>query len=298
MRVSNIQRFCVHDGPGIRTTVFFKGCPLRCKWCHNPESMLPEPRVFFNSNYCIMCGACQAVCPGRAHILTEQGHEYDGNKCVSCGKCAQICPTGALEADSREYGEEELVKELLRDRAFYGEQGGVTLSGGEPMIQGRSLFKLMRLLKKEGINIYIETSGFAPRENFEAIRELADGFLYDVKDTDNSRHKDNTGQFFDLSRSNLKLADTFGAKIVLRLIMLRGINITPEHARAAAEIYNGLKNAAGLELLPCHGMGVSKYKRLGLPYENVDSLAPEQEELEQFKQMLVSYGVPAIVRKW
>lgn len=115
--------------------------------------MLPEPRVFFNSNYCIMCGACQAVCPGRAHILTEQGHEYDGNKCVSCGKCAQICPTGALEADSREYGEEELVKELLRDRAFYGEQGGVTLSGGEPMIQGTSLVKLMRLLKKEGINI-------------------------------------------------------------------------------------------------------------------------------------------------
>ncbi len=298
MLVSNIQRFCVHDGPGIRTTVFFKGCPLRCRWCHNPESMLPEKKVFLNAHWCVMCGACQAVCPAGAHKITEQGHEYDSSGCTGCGKCAQACPTGALEEDSREYDLSLLAEELLRDRAFYGAEGGVTFSGGEPMLQGRPLLELARLLKKEGVNIYIETSGFAPRENFESMRGLADGFLYDVKDTDNARHKRNTGQFFELSRANLSLADTFNVPIILRLIMLRGINITPEHALASAEIYKSLNNAAGLELLPCHGMGASKYKRLGIDYESIDGWAPEQEELEDFRQRLIDCGVPAIIRKW
>ena len=234
LRVTEIQRFCMHDGPGVRTTVFLKGCPLRCAWCHNPETQRAEPELLLNVARCIGCLACVSVCPSEAQAF-DSIRTVDRDNCRACGACAEVCPTAALEVCGREYTAGELADVIERDRAFYGERGGVTLSGGEPLLQGEGILALLRECRERGIPTAVETCGFADPSVIEAAVPHVDLFLWDVKDTDDVRHKRYTGVSSARIIENLleqtpacprMLSDKFGSEHLIRnALMSRGKQI-------------------------------------------------------------------------
>lgn len=262
--VTNIQRFCTHDGPGIRTTVFLKGCPLRCTWCHNPETQSARPEIFYFKQRCIGCGACEAVCTEGAHRFTEaEGHVFLAARCHGCGACAAACPAGALEAVGREMEAEAVLAEAEKDRAFYGEEGGLTVSGGEPMFQAEGCLQLLRLARRAGISTAVETCGQFEPALAEQLAGAADLLLWDLKDTDPARHKAYTGVSGVRILENLRRADEAGARIRLRCIMVQGVNMEDAHLRAIADICTSLHGCEGVELLAYHAYGSSKLKQLG-----------------------------------
>jgi len=264
--IFDIQRFCTHDGPGIRTVVFFKGCPLRCPWCHSPESRRFERELFFTPALCIGCGECVRVCPAGAHIERNEQHVIDRARCCLCMRCAEVCVSRALEPAGRAVTVEEIISEVERDRVFYEESGGgITLSGGEPMAQFEPAGELLRQAKERGIHTCMETCGFAPTERFREIAPLVDLFLWDIKHTDPAMHEELTAAPLQPVIDNLALVDSLGVPTVLRCILVPEINLTAEHLDAVARIYEGLDNCRGIELLPYHELGASKLERLGLP---------------------------------
>lgn len=261
--VFNIQRFSIHDGPSIRTVVFLKGCPLRCAWCHNPEGFTRKSVLSFMADKCIGCGGCALACENNAHCFAENGHTIDRSICVSCGSCARACNTGALELMGREYTVEEVVKAALRDRPFYRDGGGVTLSGGEPLMQGEFAIAIAEELKRKGVGLCIETSGHARRDIVERIAPLTQLFLFDVKETDDARHREYTGVGLDLIRGNLRLIDDMGGRIILRCPVIPGVNDREGHFDAIAELAGTLRNVIEIQLEPYHPMGVDKNRRIG-----------------------------------
>ena len=280
----------MHDGPGLRTTVFFKGCPLRCAWCHNPETQKREGETLFYSQRCIGCAACSEVCKNSAQVC-EGERRLDRQLCASCGACAEVCPTGALETVGREYTASELMSVIERDRAFYGEMGGVTLSGGEPFLQGESAALLLEECKRVGINTAVETCGFA---DFEAVlRALphTDLFLWDVKDTDSERHKAFTGVDNARITENLRRADSLGARIRLRCILVGGVNTCEAHYIALGQLAASLSNCEGVEFIPYHAYGGSKATLLGLPDNGRTEWIPDKNELERARKTVSSFGV-------
>ncbi len=264
--VFDIQRFSTHDGPGIRTTVFMKGCPLSCLWCHNPESQNAETELFFNKSTCINCKACDQVCPyeNAREILACSKLRLE--KCGSCQKCSEVCPTNTIESIGKTYSSDEIVFEAIKDKAFYDNSGGgVTLSGGEPMYQVDFTTDILKKLKEKKIHTAIETSGFAKTEFFLKVVPWVDLFLWDVKITDEKLHKKFTGVPFKPILENLKRIDQEGAKTLLRLIIIPEVNMTVKHYESIAEICAELKNVQAIELLPYHEYGNSKYGKLGHP---------------------------------
>ncbi len=276
--VTDIQRFCMHDGPGVRSTVFLKGCPLRCFWCHNAETNLERAQVFFYANKCIACGGC-TPCPNGAHTLKGDTHVLDHEKCAACGKCANACPTNALTAVGKPMTSEEILAIALRDKAFYGKDGGITVSGGEPMLHPDRCIELLSLAKAVGLHTAVETSGYFPREKVEALCSVADLLLWDIKDTDDERHKKNTGVSNGKILENLRLADECGGKIVLRCILLKGINFNDEHLNAVRALFKSLKNGVKIEFLNCHSLGNSKREALGLPVRDLKQYELTKEEM-------------------
>ena len=290
IKITEIQRFCMHDGPGLRTTVFFKGCPLRCAWCHNPETQKREGEMLFYSQRCIGCAACADVCKNSAQVC-EGERRLDRQLCASCGACAEVCPTGALETVGREYTVSELMSVIERDRAFYGEMGGVTLSGGEPFLQGEGAALLLEECKRVGINTAVETCGFA---DFEAVlRALphTDLFLWDVKDTDSERHKAFTGVDNARITENLRRADSLGARIRLRCILVGGVNTCEAHYIALGQLSASLSNCEGVEFIPYHAYGGSKATLLGLPDNGRTEWIPDKNELERARKTVSSFGI-------
>lgn len=263
--VFDIQKFSIHDGPGIRTTVFLKGCPLRCVWCHNPESWRPEPELLFTAARCTGCRRCAEVCPAGGHAFTAEGrHELDRAACVRCGKCVEQCPAEALELCGRSLTVEEVMTEVRKDRVFYENSGGgMTLSGGEPMMRPEFTFALLDAAKKEGIHTALESCGFAPREEFERILPVTDLFLFDIKTMDEAKHLRLTGRDNRLILSNLEFLSGAGAEIVLRCPLVPGLNDTPGELARIGELAERLSGVTGIDVEPYHPLGVSKAERLG-----------------------------------
>ncbi len=265
--IFDIQKFSVHDGPGIRTTVFFKGCPLSCIWCHNPEGRKATSQLFYTASKCVNCGRCAEICSKLCHTLNNYSHEFERKNCVVCGRCAEVCPAKSLELCGKEYTVDEVLAEVQQDRAFYETSGGgITLSGGEPMAQFDFALELAKKSKESGLHVAMETCGFAPQKNFEIILPYIDLFLYDIKSIDSEKHKQFTGQDLTLIHENLRFIDSIDKKIQLRCPLIPGLNDSKKELSGIADLANSLKNVQSIDIEPYHPLGVSKAERLGEKY--------------------------------
>ncbi len=287
MRIANIQRFCMHDGPGVRTTVFLKGCPLRCAWCHNPETQSTRIQLLFYERKCIGCGAC-TVCPQNVHSFLDT-HELNRSACLQCGVCVDACPTGALELCGKDVSAEELLKTVGRDEAFYGADGGITLSGGEPLMQEDAV-PFLRLCKEKGYTTAVETCGMVSAERIKQAVPVTDLFLWDVKDTDSVWHEQYTGVSNEQILENLILADHLGAKTRLRCILVNGVNMRQAHYESLLQLLRKLQHCEGIEFMPYHSYGGSKSMALGAKNSGNDSWIPTKEQLAQVKSFFVNNG--------
>ncbi len=284
LTVTEIQRYCMHDGPGVRTVVFLKGCPLRCLWCHNPEAQDPSPQLLFYNKKCVGCGICSS-CKNGVHTFDNGVHNIDRSRCSACGVCEALCPASALQISGRRMSVSDIVGLCLRDAAFYGDTGGVTLSGGEPLLQSHAV-TLLRALHASGFNTAVETCGHVSPDVIREAAPLVDTFLWDIKDTDSDRHEKYTGKPNGLIISNLRLADSYHAKIRLRFILVNGVNTDIKHYKACSELYGSLSNADTPEIIPYHAYGGVKSTFLGLPDGERRDFIPTEEQIKEFKKYL------------
>jgi len=286
----DIQRFSIHDGPGIRTLVFFKGCPLRCLWCDNPESWVSTPELGFSIQNCIGCGQCFKVCPTGA--IKDDEERVDRGKCIVCGKCAEVCYARALTIIGRTYTVEEVIAEVKKDIMFYRRSGGgVTVSGGEPLAQPEFLEALLRGLRSENVHIAIETTGYAREEVIRKIFPLIDLILYDIKHMDSEKHRKYTGVGNERIHHNARVAAGLGIPIIIRVPVIPGYNDSEANIRATVLFAQELGGVREFHLLPYHRLGQSKYRKLGRKYLLEGVKPPSQQQIEQLAKMVESYGL-------
>lgn len=291
--ITNIQKFSIHDGDGIRTSVFFKGCPLKCEWCHNPETQRYEREMQFDSGKCTGCKACVKICPEHALTMKDGKPALDKALCTLCGKCENFCPAGLREIIGREYTVKQLVKELLKDQMFYEESGGgVTLSGGEVMAMDTDyLLAVVKELKRQDINITIDTCGYVPYEKFQAILPYADTFLYDVKVMNPEIHKRYTGADNKQILENLVRLSSDGARIYIRIPTIKEVNGNEDNMKETiAFLKNHDIHPPQINLLPYHDTGSSKYPKLDMEYKGKELHAPKQAEMEKLRKLFVDAG--------
>ncbi len=287
-----IKPFEIHDGDGIRTTVFFKGCPLRCKWCHNPESLSPRKQISYDSELCLGCLECVSLCDANRN---EGGtHIFIRESCTVCESCADVCTAGALEIYGAEYSAEMIAEEVLRDATFMKESGGgVTFSGGEPLMQAELCTEAAKLLKANGINVAIDTSGFVKREAIGMIAPYADTFLFDIKAIDDEVHKFCTGVSNGQILSNIAYVDHLGIPMEIRYPYVPGMNDC--ECEKIARFVMQLKNVKCLRILPYHNLAERKYKCLGLTYPLPDVPVPTKEELADVGKRMKSLGIKNVL---
>lgn len=262
--VFDIQRGSLHDGPGIRTTIFLKGCPLDCLWCHNPEATSSKRQLFFHYDKCTQCGDCTKVCPENVHQIIDNVHTIDYDKCNFCGKCVEACNYSALKIIGNEMSVEEVMKEVIRDIDFYENSGGgITLSGGEPLFRFSFSKDILSHCKELNIHTCVETSGFVSPHKFQQILPLVDVLLFDYKLTGSDAYKKYTGVSNQAILENLNAAYQFGISIILRCIVIPGINDTDEHFEAIAALEKKYPKLKSIEILPYHDMGNNKRTSIG-----------------------------------
>lgn len=265
--VFNIQRFSVNDGPGIRTTIFLKGCPLNCLWCHNPESIRPEPEISFSRQFCRGCGRCVSVCR-KGCIKVADTAELDRNRCNLCGDCVKSCIFGALKIIGKYMSADEVMEEAIKDKHYYeASSGGITISGGEPMFQSVFTLEILKKAKQSSVHTCLETCGFCDFEKLKECSSYTDIFLYDYKESDSMKHKRFTGAGNEIIRENLLKLDEIGKNIILRCPIIPGKNDTSGHFRGIAEMANRLKNVIEINVEPYHPIGKSKSQQIGREYE-------------------------------
>ena len=302
--IANIQKYNMYDGPGIRTIVFFKGCPLRCQWCSNPEGLEPKYKIMLKKSLCTNCGACASVCPVGIHSISPITHEHEINyniDCIGCGKCVKACPSGALSISGEQKTISELFKIIEEDRAFYEiSGGGVTLSGGEVLMQPEAAANLLMVCKNEGINTAIETSGYAKLESLLKVAEFTDLFLFDIKQMDSDKHFQYTGVRNEPILNNLKELFKRRYNVRIRMPLLKGINDDREEIVSVAEFllpYREYKNFKGIDLLPYHKFGVNKYIQLGMEYKLQEDPSLSSEDLDRIVAWFKEYDLPVCVVK-
>ena len=269
----DIQRNSFVDGPGIRTTVFFKGCNLKCAWCHNPESQSAKPQMMFYKDKCTGCGKCKSVCP------------YHLEQCELCGKCTLYCPVDARMVCGKEHTADEVLKEVLKDKAFYETSGGgVTFSGGECMLQIDFLVEILKKCKENGIHTAVDTAGHIPFESFEKILPYTDLFLYDIKIFDSQKHKQYVGVSNELILENLKKLFERKAKLWIRIPIIPDVNDSIEEIQKIKDFLKTIGTAEKIELLPYHAMGENKYRAIGKEPQIFKT--PDAENMKRLKEIL------------
>lgn len=286
VKLFNIQHFSLHDGPGIRTVVFFKGCPLDCAWCHNPESKNSHEELAYYSKNCTFCQRCAVVCPNGVHTVHNGLHEINREKCTTCGKCSAACDFSALEIIGRNYTVEEILDEIQKDDMFFTNGGGVTASGGEPFMQFEGLYTLAKRCKEKKYSFCIETSGFTDEKNIRKIAEYVDFFLYDYKLTNPEEHKKYVGADNKTIVENLSVLEEIGANVILRCPIIPHINDCEDHFKGIGTIVNAYRCILHVELLPYHPLGISKAEQIGeeAMYPEPDFL--QKETLQQYAKKI------------
>lgn len=288
--IFDVERFSTADGPGIRTVVFFKGCNLHCYWCHNPESIRSKPELELDPTECIGCGGCAEVCPSGAHSFTESGHDVDRTLCTGCFACAGECPSGALKIIGKHRSLESCMEEIREDRAFYSRSGGgVTLSGGEVLMQRDFAAKLLQACREEGIHTAVESNLCFPWEQVEKLTPWLNLVMADIKHMDSAAHKQATGQGNQRVLENLKKLDALGIPTVVRTPIIPGFNDSEENIRVTVEFLKGLKHLQYYELLSYNPMGNDKRKRLGYPVPDI--AVPTKARMRQLAAVVTDIPV-------
>jgi pyruvate formate lyase activating enzyme len=294
--VSDIQVFSLHDGPGIRTTVFLKGCPLRCRWCSNPETFHPLPVLSHNSERCTSCFSCTLVCASGALVANGDHLLVNHEACKVCGDCLEECPEDALRIYGSKMSAALVVEKVEKDRVYFDQSGGgLTLSGGEALQQAAFSAEICRLARDEGIHTCLETSGQAPREDLEMVLPLVDLFLFDYKATEHKLHRELCGVGNETILENLHFLSDRGASIHLRCPMVKGLNDNEEHLQAIALLSRELKGIKAVELMPYHAYGVHKYAQLGMAYSLRGQEIADDSTVREWHRILESHGCLRII---
>jgi pyruvate formate lyase activating enzyme len=294
--IFDIKRYAIHDGPGIRTTVFMKGCPLFCRWCHNPEGIDPAPFWTYRKERCICCGACVENCPEQALGIEPEGIVLSEASCRGCFTCTEVCPAEAREQVGRKVTAAELLGEIQKDIPFYDTSGGgVTFSGGEPLMQAEFLTELLKLSGSEHIHRVVDTTGYAGPEILMAVAAHTDLFLYDLKMMDSAKHKKYTGVSNRLILDNLKQLARQGVGLIIRLPLIPGVNDDADNLNQTGAFLSQLSGIKKVDVLPYHDFQKSKYIRFGVHYRGINTKPPSSEMLSRVREHLESFGLEVAI---
>lgn len=293
--VFDIKRYAINDGPGIRVTIFLKGCPLSCRWCHNPESISPKVQKMYTAGKCIGCGECVTICPMHACELTPDGIVTDGSLCIGCGQCAQVCPATATEMSGRYESITDLLEVIENERPFFDQSGGgVTFSGGEPLLYPEFLIEILDACGRLQIHRTVDTSGLAKTKNILDVAKRTDLFLYDLKLMDSKKHKQWTGAGNKRILQNLEALAKTGAAIQIRIPLIKGVNADDDNIEATAAFVAALPGPRKkISLLPYHNVAAGKFAKLGRSYEPGPMAEPGEEDLARVITRFASHGLTA-----
>jgi pyruvate formate lyase activating enzyme len=298
--VTNIQGYSIHDGPGIRTVVFLKGCGLECQWCSNPECISPQPEVGFVKALCTKCGKCAGVCPVEA-LVYEAGKfpHIDRALCTGCGTCSSVCSYEAIVLFGKAMNVEELFDAVNRDKIFYETSGGgVTVSGGECLLQPQLVCALFERCRRAGIHTCIETSGYAAESSLGQVLPYTDYILYDLKHMNSDKHRQYAGKPNTIILTNARMAAASGVEMLFRIPLIPGVNDDIQNIKETANFLHGLGNSvARIELMPYHRLGKGKYESLDKEYPFSDALSPELEHVESVKKAFEANGIICLISK-